>query len=138
MAKILVVEDNFYSRDILVRRLARAGYQVVAALDGAQAVQLALSERPDLILLDIRLPVMDGYEVARRLRAAEETRNTPIIAMTAYAIEESRQEALAAGCNDYETKPLDFAILTAKMEALLKKHPAEAPDLPAPQSASVV
>lgn len=134
MAKILVVEDNFYSRDILVRRLTRAGYKVVAALDGEQAVQLALSERPDLILLDIRLPVMDGYEVARRLRAAAETRNTPIIAMTAYAIEESRQEALAAGCNDYETKPLDFTLLIAKMESLLKQYSPGVQDLPAPSS----
>lgn len=128
MAKILVVEDNFYSRDILLRRLTRAGYQVVAALDGEQAVELALSERPDLILLDIRLPVMDGYEVARRLRAAPETRNTPIIAMTAYAIEESRQQALAAGCNDYETKPLDFALLMVKMESLLKRQSPVAGD----------
>lgn len=116
-----MVEDNFYSRDILIRRLTRAGYQVIAALDGGQALQLALSQRPDLILLDIRLPVMDGYEVARSLRAAPETRTTPIIAMTAYAIEESREQAMVAGCDDYTTKPLDFAVLVQKMEFLLKR-----------------
>lgn len=119
MAKLLLVEDNELNRDMLVRRLMRAGYEVVIALDGAEGVSVARAELPDLILMDMSLPVMNGWDATRELRKHPETAKTPVIALTAHAMPSDRQEALAAGCDDYDTKPVDFARLTAKIKALL-------------------
>jgi two-component system cell cycle response regulator DivK len=123
MQKILLVEDNEMNRDMLSRRLERRGYQIVMALDGQQGVDLARSEKPDLILLDMSLPVLDGWEAARQLKAAPETRSIPVIALTAHAMSGDREKALEAGCDDYDTKPIDLNRLLGKMEALLKRAP---------------
>jgi CheY-like chemotaxis protein len=120
MAKILLVEDNEMNRDMLSRRLERRGYQVVMALDGQQGVDLARSEKPDLILLDMSLPVLDGWEAARQLKADEQTRAIPVIALTAHAMSGDREKALESGCDDYDTKPIDLNRLLGKMETLLK------------------
>jgi CheY-like chemotaxis protein len=119
MPKILLVEDNEMNRDMLSRRLARKGYEVVCAVDGAQGVAMASSESPDLILMDMSLPVMDGWEATRRLKADEATRSIPVIALTAHAMEGDEQKARDAGCDDYDTKPIEFPRLLAKIEALL-------------------
>ncbi len=119
MTTILLVEDNEMNRDMLMRRLARKGYDVVIAVDGGQGVAMAASAAPDLILLDMSLPVLDGWEVARRLKAAEETRSIPIIALTAHAMAGDRERAVEAGCDDYDTKPIDLPRLLEKVEALL-------------------
>lgn len=121
MAKILVVEDNEMNRDMLARRLQRRGYAVVIAVDGAQSVALAQTEAPDLILMDMSLPVLDGWEATRRLKAAAETSSIPIIALTAHAMSDDREKALEAGCDDYDTKPIEMPRLLAKVEALLGK-----------------
>jgi len=118
---ILLVEDNEMNRDMLMRRLARKGYDVVIAVDGGQGVAMAASAAPDLILLDMSLPVLDGWEVARRLKAAEETRSIPIIALTAHAMAGDRERAVEAGCDDYDTKPIDLPRLLGKVEALLSE-----------------
>ncbi|MEE8142787.1 MAG: response regulator [Planctomycetota bacterium] len=122
MAKILLVEDNEMSRDMLSRRLERRGYQVLIAVDGGQGVAMAQSEAPDLILMDMSLPVLDGWEVARQLKAAPETRGIPIIALTAHAMVGDREKALEAGCDDYDTKPIEFPRLVEKIETLLGKE----------------
>ncbi len=122
MAKILLVEDNEMNRDMLSRRLERRGYQVLIAVDGGQGVAMAQSEAPDLILMDMSLPVLDGWEVARQLKAAPETRGIPIIALTAHAMVGDREKALEAGCDDYDTKPIEFPRLVEKIEALLGKE----------------
>ncbi len=119
MAKILLVEDNEMNRDMLSRRLQRRGYEVLVAVDGGQGVELAHRECPDLILMDMSLPVVDGWEAARRLKAAPETRAIPIIALTAHAMASDRDKALAAGCDDYDTKPIDLERLLPKIQALL-------------------
>ncbi|MEE8291704.1 MAG: response regulator [Candidatus Tectomicrobia bacterium] len=119
MAKILLIEDNELNRDMLSRRLERRGYQVVIAADGGQGVQLAQTEAPDLILMDMSLPVLDGWEATRQLKAAPETQSIPIIALTAHAMSDDREKALAAGCNDYDTKPIEFPRLLAKIQTLL-------------------
>ena len=119
MAKILLVEDNEMNRDMLSRRLQRRGYAVVIAEDGGVGVALAKSESPDLILMDMSLPVMDGWEATRQIKAAVETNAIPVIALTAHAMAGDEEKALAAGCNDYETKPVDLPKLLAKIEALL-------------------
>jgi CheY-like chemotaxis protein len=119
MAKILLVEDNEMNRDMLSRRLERRGYQVLVAVDGAEGVARATAELPDLVLMDMSLPEVDGWEATRRLRADERTRTMPIIALTAHAMAGDRQQALEAGCSDYDTKPIDFARLLDKIEALL-------------------
>lgn len=125
MRKILVVEDNEVSRDMLSRRLERRGYTVIAAPDGEQGYSLAGSEMPDLILMDISLPEMDGWEVINLLKAKEDTNRIPIIVLTAHGLVNDRARALEAGCDDYHTKPVDFAKLTAKIEQLLvEKTPA--------------
>ena len=121
MSKILLVEDNETNRDMLSRRLERRGYQVIIALDGEQAVVMARSETPDLILMDMSLPVLDGWEATRQLRAASETRTVPIIALTAHAMQGDREKAIEAGCDDYDTKPVEFQRLLAKIEAILGK-----------------
>src|SRR4030042_7163389 len=108
MPKILLVEDNEMNRDMLSRRLLKAGFEMAMAVDGEQAVDLARSEAPDLILMDISLPGLDGWEATRLLKARPETRSIPIIALTAHAMAGDREKSLAAGCNDYDTKPIDF------------------------------
>jgi len=120
MAKILLVEDNEMNRDMLARRLERRGYQVVIAVDGDQGVRLAQAEAPDLILMDMSLPVLDGWEATRRLRALPVTRAIPIIALTAHAMAGDREQALQAGCDDYDSKPIEFARLLGKIQALLE------------------
>ena len=119
MPKILLVEDNEMNRDMLSRRLQRKGYCVVTAEDGEKGLLLARSETPDLILMDISLPVMSGWEVTRLLKANEATRHIPIIALTAHAWVTDREKAIEAGCDDYDTKPIEFARLTEKIENLL-------------------
>ncbi|MBP1625623.1 MAG: divK [Holophagaceae bacterium] len=121
MAKILLVEDNEMNRDVLSRLLKRRGYEVIFAEDGESAVQIALEQTPDLILMDISLPRMDGNEATRQLRATEAFALQPIIALTAHAMASDRERALAAGCTDYETKPVDFPRLLQKIEGHLKK-----------------
>ena len=122
MAKILLVEDSEMNRDMLARRLAKRGYEVVIAVDGGQAVALAHTEAPDLILMDMNLPVLDGSAATRQLRAAPATRSIPIIALTAHAMSGDRENALEAGCDDYDTKPIELERLLGKIEALLKKE----------------
>ena len=122
MAKILLIEDNEMNRDMLSRRLMRRGYEVVLAEDGAMGVDLARSVRPDLILMDMSLPVMDGWEATRQLKAAAETRPIPVIALTAHAMAGDEEKALAAGCDGYETKPIDLVRLLERMETLLSKR----------------
>jgi two-component system cell cycle response regulator DivK len=121
MAKILLVEDNEMNRDMLSRRLERRGYEIVMALDGEQGVEMAQSTAPDLILMDMSLPAMDGWEATRRIRASPVTKSIPIIALTAHAMSGDREKALAVGCDDYDTKPVDLVRLLPKIEALLKK-----------------
>jgi len=122
MAKILLVEDSEMNRDMLARRLAKRGYEVVIAVDGGQGVTLAQTEAPDLILMDMNLPVLDGSEATRQLRAAPATRSIPIIALTAHAMSGDREKALEAGCDDYDTKPIELERLLGKIEVLLKKE----------------
>jgi CheY-like chemotaxis protein len=119
MQKILLVEDNEMNRDMLSRRLQRKGYCVITAEDGEKGLLLARSETPDLILMDISLPVMSGWEVTRVLKANEATRHIPIIALTAHAWVTDREKAIEAGCDDYDTKPVEFGRLSEKMENLL-------------------
>jgi CheY-like chemotaxis protein len=121
MAKILLVEDNEMNRDMLSRRLQRKGHEVLMAADGMQGILMAESHGPDLILLDMSLPVIDGWEAARRLKASEATRDVPVIALTAHAMSGDREKALAAGCDDYDTKPVDFAQLLVKIQAMLDR-----------------
>jgi CheY-like chemotaxis protein len=119
MPKLLVVEDNEESREGLSRHLKRKGYEVLTAADGQQAVGTAWVEAPDLILMDMSLPVLDGWEATRRLKADPTTRGIPVIALTAHAMAGDREKALEAGCDEYETKPVEFARLLDKVRALL-------------------
>jgi two-component system cell cycle response regulator DivK len=119
MPKILLVEDNEMNRDMLSRRLIRKGYEVVMALDGQQAIEMAASESPDVILMDMSLPVIDGWEATRRVKAEDRTRGIPVIALTAHAMAGDREKALEAGCDDYDTKPIDLPRLLEKITALL-------------------
>jgi CheY-like chemotaxis protein len=119
MRKILIVEDNEMNRDMLSRRLERKGYTVVLAVDGAECLRVAQAEAPSLILMDMSLPVIDGWEATRQLKAASTTQAIPVIALTAHAMAGDRDNALAAGCDDYDTKPIEFARLLGKIEALL-------------------
>jgi len=119
MAKILLVEDNEMNRDMLARRLRRRGHELVVAGDGADGVAKARSERPHLILMDMSLPILDGWEATRQLKADPATSGIPIIALTAHAMSEDRERALAAGCDDYDTKPIEFPRLIGKVDALL-------------------
>ena len=121
MPKILLVEDNEINRDMLSRRLERRGYRVAIAPDGEQGVSMAGLEAPDLILMDMSLPVLDGWEAARRLKAAPETRSIPIIALTAHAMVGDREKAIESGCDDYDTKPVEFQRLLEKIETILAK-----------------
>ena len=123
MPRILLVEDNELNRDMLSRRLARKGYEVVLAGDGAEGVAAATAGRPDLVLMDMSLPVLDGWEATRRLKAAPETRPIPVIALTAHAMSSDREKALEAGCDDYDTKPVELPRLLGKIERLLRAAP---------------
>jgi two-component system cell cycle response regulator DivK len=116
--KILLVEDNEMNRDMLSRRLERRGYEVVCAVDGEQGVALALSESPGMILMDMSLPMLDGWEATRRIKTAPETQAIPVIALTAHAMAGDRERAIEAGCDDYDTKPVEFARLLGKIQAL--------------------
>ena len=119
MAKILLVEDNEMNRDMLSRRLIRRGYEVVMAVDGQQGIDMARTQAPDLVLMDMSLPVIDGWEAAGRLKSAAETQNIPIIALTAHAMVGDREKAVGAGCDDFDTKPIDLSRLLEKIETLL-------------------
>jgi two-component system cell cycle response regulator DivK len=123
MIKILLVEDNELNRDMLSRRLARKGYEVVVALDGQQGVDMAVSEEPALILMDMSLPVIDGWEATRRIKADERTRGIPVIALTAHAMQGDEVMAREAGCDDYDTKPVELQRLLGKMEMILGQVP---------------
>ena len=119
MTKVLVVEDNEMNRDMLSRRLMRRGFQVIFAVDGQQGIDLARSERPDIILMDMSLPVIDGWEVTRRVKSDDATRSVPVIGLTAHAMAGDREKAIEAGCDDYDTKPVELERLIGKMERLL-------------------
>ncbi len=121
MTKILLIEDNEMNRDMLERRLRRRGYDVVFAADGEKGVDMAAAESPDLILMDMSLPGIDGWEATRRIRAARESTDIPVIALTAHAMTSDRDKALAAGCDDYDTKPVEMERLLGKMQQLLPK-----------------
>ena len=123
MAKILLIEDNEMNRDMLSRRLARRGYEVIMAVDGQQGRSMAQSELPDLILMDMSLPIIDGWEVTRQLKAASETSSIPIIALTAHAMAGDREKALSVGCDDYDTKPVEFPRLLEKIKLQLNNKP---------------
>ncbi len=127
MARILLVEDNEMNRDMLSRRLMRRGYEVLLAEDGAQAVAVTAAERPDLVLMDMSLPVLDGWEATRRLKAAPETRSIPVIALTAHAMTSDRDKASAAGCDEFDTKPVELPRLLEKIERLLRLRAQVAP-----------
>ena len=120
MAKILLVEDNEMNRDMLSRRLVRNGHEVSIATDGQQGVDMAVSERPDIILMDMSLPVIDGWEATRRIKANDATRGVPVIALTAHAMAGDREKGMEVGCDDYDTKPVEIARLLGKIAALLK------------------
>jgi two-component system, cell cycle response regulator DivK len=120
--KILYVEDNDDNVYVVKNRLTRAGYTVLVAVDGQQGVDMALAERPDLILMDLSLPGLDGWEATRRLKAAPETKSIPVIALSAHAMAGDREKALAAGCDDYDTKPVELTRLRAKIDALLPRR----------------
>ncbi len=124
MAKILLVEDNELNRDMLMRRLEKKGYQVVIAVDGRAGLALGESEAPDLILMDMSLPILDGWEATRQLKSSPQTRSIPIIALTAHAMSADRSKAIEAGCDDYDTKPVDLSRLLGKIELLLNRYPA--------------
>src|SRR6266545_8041480 len=121
MARILLIEDNEMNRDMLSRRLAKRGHEVLIATEGLLGMETARREAPDLIVMDMSLPGVDGWEAARRMRADQALRRIPIVALTAHAMAGDREKALAAGCDEYDTKPVDFARLTAKITALLAR-----------------
>jgi CheY-like chemotaxis protein len=125
MTKILLVEDNEMNRDMLSRRLIRKGYEVVMAFDGRQAVELASGENPDLIIMDMSLPVIDGWEATRQVKAAPATRAIPVIALTAHAMAGDRDKAIEAGCDDYDTKPIELPRLLGKITTLLERKRPE-------------
>jgi two-component system cell cycle response regulator DivK len=120
MPKILIVEDNEMNRDMLSRRLERRGYEIVMAVDGQQGVDAAQSENPDLILMDMSLPVLDGWEATRRIKDGNDTGQIPVIALTAHAMSGDRERAIEAGCDDYDTKPIELPRLLGKIETLLQ------------------
>jgi two-component system cell cycle response regulator DivK len=124
MPKILLVEDNEMNRDMLSRRLIRSGYEVILAVDGAQGIAMAASVAPDLVLMDMSLPVVDGWEATRRLKGDPATRGLPVIALTAHAMAGDEAKAREAGCDDFDTKPVEYTRLLSKIEGLLQKRKA--------------
>ncbi|MEB3340842.1 response regulator [Okeania sp.] len=122
MVKILLVEDNEMNRDMLSRRLIRKKFEVVIAVDGAEGVEMSISEAPDLILMDMSLPVLDGWEATRKIKANPQTQNIPVIAITAHAMTGDREKCLQAGCDDYDTKPVEFPRLLDKIKNLIGKE----------------
>jgi two-component system, cell cycle response regulator DivK len=127
MSKILIVEDNEVNRDMLSRRLARRGYEVICAVNGQQGIEMAHDQTPDLILMDMSLPVLDGWEATRKLKSTPETQTIPVIALTAHALMNDREQAFEAGCDDYETKPIDFPRLLGKVAARIGPGDAGVP-----------
>jgi len=132
MSKILVIEDNEWSRDMLARRLSRRGYQVLVAADGKRGIVMTREQKPDLILMDMSLPEMDGWEATRRLKSDPATRAIPIVALTAHAMASDRQKAMDAGCDDYHTKPVDFENLVRSLESFLAAAARPQSDLGTP------
>ncbi len=122
MAKILLVEDNEMNRDMLSRRLSRRGFEIVIAVDGAEGLAMATSESPDLILMDMSLPGIDGWEVTRRIKADEKTKAIPVIALTAHVMSDDRDKALEAGCDDYDSKPIELPRLLEKIAKLREQN----------------
>jgi CheY-like chemotaxis protein len=122
MEKLLLVEDNEMNWDMLSRRLIRKGYEVIVATDGQQGVDMAILQAPDLILMDMSLPVLDGWEATRQIKATVQTQAIPVIALTSHAMKGDREKALAAGCDDYDVKPIDFPRLLEKIQALLNER----------------
>lgn len=122
MARILLVEDNEMNRDMLSRRLKRRGYEVAIAVDGAEGLKMTTSQTPDLVLMDMSLPVMDGWEATRKIKADPNTKSIPVIALTAHAMSGDREKALSAGCDDYDTKPIELKRLLAKIQAFLGEN----------------
>ena len=122
MPKILLVEDNEMNRDMLSRRLQRKGHEVIIATDGEAGITMAQAGQPDIVLMDMSLPLLDGWEATRRLKGMPETAAIPVIALTSHAMAGDREKAIGAGCDDYDTKPIDFERLLLKIEALLKKQ----------------
>ena len=120
MVKVLLIEDNEMNRDMLSRRLTKRGYSVVMAIDGQQGIDMAVSEKPDLILLDMSLPVVDGWDAAKQIKGNDASKGVPLIALTAHAMASDKERALSAGCDDFDTKPVDLPRLLGKMETLLK------------------
>ena len=116
--KILIVEDNEMNRDMLSRRLLKKGFEIIIAVDGAEGVEKTINEKPDLVLMDMSLPVMDGWEATKSLKANNETAKIPIIALTAHAMAQDKEKALAAGCDEYDTKPIDLNRLLSKISSL--------------------
>jgi|SRR5579871_2730120 len=121
MPRILIVEDNEMNRDMLSRRLERKGYSIVMAVDGGAGVEKAIAEKPDLILMDMSLPVVDGWEATRRVKSNPDTKHIPVIALTAHAMAGDRDKTIEAGCDDYDTKPIDLPRLLSKIEAQMKR-----------------
>lgn len=128
MVKILLIEDNEMNRDMLSRRLVKRGYEVLMAVDGRQGIDLAVSEKPDLILLDMSLPVVDGWDAAKQIKADPVSVGIPLIALTAHAMASDRERALSAGCDDFDTKPVELPRLLGKMETLLKAKGVSIPE----------
>lgn len=124
MTKILLVEDNEMNRDMLSRRLERKGYEVLLAVDGQNGIDMAREHAPDVVLMDMSLPVVDGWEATRQLKAGDDTRHLPVIALTAHAMSSDRSKALEAGCDDYDTKPVEMTRLVAKIEAQIARAAA--------------
>ncbi|MGD1809239.1 response regulator [Dapis sp. BLCC M126] len=125
MVKILLVEDNEMNRDMLSRRLIRKKFEVVIAVDGAEGVDMSISEAPDIILMDMSLPILDGWQATQKIKADPQTKNIPVIAMTAHAMAGDREKCLDAGCDDYDTKPVEFARLLDKIKNLIGKEPTK-------------
>jgi CheY-like chemotaxis protein len=132
MTRILYVEDNDDNVYVITNRLGRAGFTVLVARDGEQGVAMAAAGKPDLILMDLRLPALDGWEATRRIKAAAATRHIPILALSAHAMTGDRDKALAAGCDDYETEPIDFGRLLAKIDAFLGQRKGDGPEKETP------
>ena len=130
MTKVLLIEDNEMNRDMLSRRLVKRGYEVVMAIDGQQGIDMAVSEKPDIILLDMSLPVVDGWEAAKQIKANEVSAGHPLIALTAHAMASDKERALSAGCDDFDTKPVELPRLLGKMETLLKAKGITPPEKP--------